>query len=136
VRDVERRMRKPREAKLPLGPHGYVGAAASEKYRHGETAAPRKNMRALGESMKKRPDEAAGRGSHGDWERDLVEGARGEDGCALFVTAERKARRDVMRLLPGKGPSGCKSRRCIRLCRIRGRRIFLAPLFKLGERRC
>jgi hypothetical protein len=122
VRDAERRMRKSREANLPAGPDGFVGAAAaSGKYGPGETAAsrsihsyasqgcprqsrricpargaahaaPRKNRRVLGESIEKRPAEAAGCGRLGDWERDLVEGARAGDSCALPAMAERKAR--------------------------------------------
>ncbi|MDR2520237.1 MAG: helix-turn-helix domain-containing protein, partial [Eubacteriaceae bacterium] len=42
VRDVERRMRKSREANLPAGPDGFVGAAAaSGKYGPGETVTTR-----------------------------------------------------------------------------------------------
>jgi IS30 family transposase len=139
-------MRKSREAKLPAGPDGFVGAAAaSGKYGPGETAAtrsmysyisqgllatkpadlprkgrarrrkgaahatPRKNRRVLGESIEKRPAEAASRERFGDWECDLVEGARGGDGCALLAMAERKTRKYIMRLLPGKGSQAAKA---------------------------
>ncbi|MDR2519467.1 MAG: hypothetical protein LBC69_00165 [Eubacteriaceae bacterium] len=83
VRDIEKRMRKSREANLPAGPDGFVGAAASGKYGPGETVAtrsmysyisqglpaakpadlprkgrarrPAQNRRALGESIREMP---------------------------------------------------------------------------------
>jgi IS30 family transposase len=62
----------------------------------------------LGESIEKRPAEAASRERFGDWECDLVEGARGGDGCVLPAMAERKTRKYIMRLLPGKGSQAAK----------------------------
>ncbi|MDR2519560.1 MAG: IS30 family transposase [Eubacteriaceae bacterium] len=38
----------------------------------------------------------------------LVEGVRGGDGCALLAMAERKTRKYIMRLLPGKGSQAAK----------------------------